>query len=150
MWSFGPSVSLPLFTGGQNTANLKLSQATRDAAVATYQGAVQTAFREVADALALRGGSAEQLAAQEALVQTSADALKISTARYERGADTYLNTLDAQRTLYSAQLGLVSIQLNRAVNLVDLYRALGGGPSLEQDDIRRNRLTSESCSIFKV
>ena len=129
VWSFGPSVSLPIFTGGRNRANLRLSQAARDAAVATYEGAIQTAFREVADALALRGGSTDQLAAQTALVQTSADALKLSTARYEQGADTYLNTLEAQRTLYAAQLGLVSIQLSRTVNLVDLYRALGGGLS---------------------
>ena len=127
VWSFGPAINLPIFTGGRNQANLKVSQAQRDAAVATYEGAIQTAFRETADALALRGGSAAQLAAQQALVEASADALKLSTARYEQGSDTYLNTLEAQRTLYGAQLGLVTIELARTNNLVDLYRALGGG-----------------------
>jgi multidrug efflux system outer membrane protein len=129
VWSFAPAINLPIFTGGRNRANLRYSQAVRDAAVANYQGAIQTAFRETADALAQRGGSIEQLAAQRALVRAAADALTLSTARYERGADTYLNTLLAQRTLYAAQLDLVSIELVRTANLVTLYRALGGGLS---------------------
>jgi multidrug efflux system outer membrane protein len=129
VWSFAPAINLPIFTGGRNRANLRYSQATRDAAVAAYEGAVQSAFREVADALAQRGGSAEQFAAQQALVQASTEALTLSTARYEQGSDTYLNTLESQRTLYAAQLGLVSIELNRTLSLVELYRALGGGLS---------------------
>jgi multidrug efflux system outer membrane protein len=125
-WSFGPAITVPIFTAGRNAAGLWLSQAERDAATATYENAIQSAFRDVANALAQRGGSVEQLAAQKALVDASQDALRLSTARYERGADTYLNTLLAQRTLYVAQQGLVNVQLAETSNLVVLYRALGG------------------------
>jgi len=126
-WSFTPSVSLPLFTGGRNLGNLRSSKAQRDAAVAAYENAVQSAFRDVADALASAGGTVEQLKAQQALAAAAAEALKLATARYERGADTYLNMLDAQRTLYAAQEGLVTIKLANVSSRVTLYRALGGG-----------------------
>ncbi|RAK60829.1 hypothetical protein DJ021_13925 [Phenylobacterium hankyongense] len=125
-WSFTPSVVLPIFAGGRNRANLRGARAAKDFAVAQYEGAVQAAFRDVADALAGRGGLAEQRTAQEALVVAAADALRLSTARYERGADTYLNTLDAQRVLYAAQQGAVAVRLNDLANVVTLYRALGG------------------------
>jgi multidrug efflux system outer membrane protein len=125
-WSFTPSVVLPIFAGGRNLANLRGARATKDFAVAQYEGAIQAAFRDVADALAGRGGFTEQRAAQEALVAAAADALRLSTARYERGADTYLNTLDAQRILYAAQQGEVAVRLNDLANIVTLYRALGG------------------------
>jgi multidrug efflux system outer membrane protein len=126
-WSFDPSVTLPLFTGGRNLGNLHASQAQRDAAVAAYENAVQSAFRDVADALASAGGTVERLDAQQALVAAAAQSLKLATARYERGADTYLNLLDAQRTLYVAQEGLVAIKLANVSSRVTLYRALGGG-----------------------
>ena len=95
--------------------------------LATYEKAVQTAFREVSDALAQRGTIDEQLAAQEALTAASAEGYHLSNARYERGADTYLNALIAQRTLYSARQTLVATRLAQATNLVTLYTALGGG-----------------------
>jgi multidrug efflux system outer membrane protein len=95
--------------------------------VAQYEKAIQTAFREVADALAQRGTIDEQLAAQEGLTDASRQALAISTARYQRGADTYLNVLIAQRTYYAAQQTLVTTRLARSTNLVTLYGALGGG-----------------------
>jgi multidrug efflux system outer membrane protein len=126
-WTFAPSIAAPIFEGGKNIANLAYSKAERDVAVATYEKAVQTAFRDVADALAQRGTIDEQLAGQQALVQANADALKISSARYESGSDTYLNQLLAQRTLYQAQQGLVSTRLAASTNLVTLYKALGGG-----------------------
>ena len=126
-WSFSPAISLPLFTGGLNTGNLHAAKAQRDAAVAGYENAVQSAFRDVADALAASGGTVEQLDAQQALVDASAQALKLSTARYERGADTYLNMLVAQRTLLAAQEGLVTAKLAHVSSRVTLYRALGGG-----------------------
>jgi multidrug efflux system outer membrane protein len=124
-WSLGPSASLPIFNAGRNTAGLKASKAERDAAVAAYEGAIQSAFRDVANALAQKGGSVEQIAANQALVDASADALKLATARYQRGADSYLNELLAQRALYTAQQSLLSAQLARTSNLVTLYRALG-------------------------
>ena len=86
----------------------------------------QTAFREVADALARQGTMREQLAAQEALVEAANDSYQLATARYVKGVDTFLNALDAQRTLYSAQKSLVTARLTALDNRVTLYRALGG------------------------
>jgi multidrug efflux system outer membrane protein len=126
-WSFAPTLSAPIFDAGANRGNLRVAKAQRDAAVASYEKAIQTAFREVADALARRGTIEEQLAAQQALVAASADAYRLSYARYEAGADTYLNALIAQRTLYVARQSLVATQLARADNLVTLYTAFGGG-----------------------
>jgi len=88
---------------------------------------VQTAFREVSDALAQRGTIDAQLAAEQALVDAAADSLRLSQARYERGADSYLSVLTAQVTLYNARQGLIAVRLTRASNLVTLYKVLGGG-----------------------
>ena len=126
-WTFVPSISQPIFDFGQNQGNLNIAKGQRDADLAMYEKTVQTAFREVADALARRGTVDAQLAAERALSAAAAGNLKLSTARYERGADTYLNELVAQRTLYSAQQSLISTQLILATNLVSLYTALGGG-----------------------
>ena len=126
-WTFAPTITQPIFDFGKNRANLSLAKAQRDAAVATYELSIQTAFREVADALAQRGTIDQQLAGEQALVDASADALRMSTARYERGSDTYLNVLIAQRTLFAAQQSLVSARLAEAANLVTLYKVLGGG-----------------------
>jgi multidrug efflux system outer membrane protein len=125
-WSFAPRISLPIFDAGRNRANLHISEAERDAATAQYELAIQTAFREVADALAGRAGTERQLAAEQALVEASAAALSLATARYERGTDPYLTTLIAQRELYAAEQALILVQLARAQNTVDLYRTLGG------------------------
>ena len=126
-WTFIPSVSQTIFDAGANRGNLALAKAQRDLDVAQYEKAIQTAFREVADALAQRGTIDEQVAAQEGLTDASRQALAISTARYQRGADTYLNVLIAQRTYYAAQQTLVTTRLARSTNLVTLYGALGGG-----------------------
>jgi len=126
-WSYGPSGSLPIFAGGRNVAGLQGARAQRDAAVAQYEKAIQTAFREVADALARRGTIGEQVAADTALQTSAADALRLETARYDVGAEPYLNVLIAQRTLYSAQQTLISTRLVEITNAVSLYRALGGG-----------------------
>jgi outer membrane protein, multidrug efflux system len=126
-WSFAPTISQTLFDAGANRGNLALAKAQRDVDIANYEKAIQTAFREVADALAQRGTIDEQVAAQQALTAASANALRLSTARYEQGSDTYLNVLIAQRTLYTARQTLVASQLAKSVNLVTLYTALGGG-----------------------
>jgi multidrug efflux system outer membrane protein len=126
-WLFTPSVSLPIFTGGRNVGNLKAAKAQRDAAVAEYEKAIQSAFRDVADALARQGTIGEQLAAQQALTDAAAQALSLTNARYERGADPYVNVLVAQRSLYGAQQSLIATRLTRLANAVSLYRALGGG-----------------------
>nr|WP_309704019.1 MULTISPECIES: efflux transporter outer membrane subunit [unclassified Sphingomonas] len=122
-----PSVSLPLFDGGRLRGNLDVARAQQQAAVSTYEKTVQTAFREVADALAQRGTIDEQIAAQTARVEAANVALKISDARYRTGVESFLTTLDSQRTAYSAQQLLVTTRLNRASNMVELYRSLGGG-----------------------
>jgi multidrug efflux system outer membrane protein len=126
-WTFSPQISVPIFAGGANVANLQATKLARDTAIAQYEKAIQTAFREVADALVARGTLDEQLAAQQALVATSEKAYRLADMRYRGGIDSYLSALDAQRTLYSAQQQLQAVRLVRLQNLVTLYKALGGG-----------------------
>lgn len=129
MWSAAPSVSLPLFDGGRNRGNLDYAKAGRDAAVATYEKAVQTAFREVADALATRGTIDEQVASRTTRAAAARAAYTIADARYRAGVDNFLTALDSQRTAYSADQDLVTTRLARVNNLITLYRTLGGGLS---------------------
>jgi outer membrane protein, multidrug efflux system len=126
-WTFSPQISVPLFTGGANVANLQATNLARDSAVAQYEKSIQTAFREVEDGLLARGTLDEQLDAQQALVSASSVAYRLADMRYRGGVDSYLSALDAQRTLYSAQQQLQSVRLLRLQNLVTLYKALGGG-----------------------
>ena len=126
-WTFTPAITLPIFDAGRNAANLRLAKVQKDTALAQYDKAVQTAFREVADALARRGTIDEQLAAQQALVDAASQSLGLSTARYQRGTDTYLNTLMSQVSLYTARQNLTTTRLTRAMSLVTLYQTLGGG-----------------------
>ena len=126
-WLVQPSVSVPIFDGGRNLGNLKAAKAQRDAALAQYDKAIQSAFRDVADALARQGTIGAQLSAQQALAKAASEAFTLTNARYQRGTDPYLNVLVAQRTQYSAQQSLIATQLTRASNLISLYRALGGG-----------------------
>lgn len=125
-WSFAPRVSLPIFDGGTNKSNLKVSEVDRDIAVARYEKAIQTAFREVADALAQRATIDEQLAAQKSLADATDESYRLSQARFEKGVDSYLSVLDSQRALYGAQQNLITVRLNRLANLVTLYKTLGG------------------------
>jgi len=124
---FAPQISLPIFDGGSNQANLTVAEVDRDIAVARYEQAIQTAFREVADALAQRGTIEEQLAAQQSLKEATSGSYELSRARYEKGIDSYLTVLDSQRSLYGAQQNLISVRLSRLNNLLTLYRVLGGG-----------------------
>ncbi|MFV3129416.1 efflux transporter outer membrane subunit [Niveispirillum sp. KHB5.9] len=129
VWSVGADASLPIFDFGRNEANLDVARADRDIAVANYQGAVRTGFREVADALAARSTLDDQVAAQAALVAATRETYTLSQARYDRGVDNYLQVLDAQRSLYAAESGLIVLRQQRLSNLVTLYKALGGGVS---------------------
>ena len=126
-WSFTPAITLPIFDAGQNAANLRSAKVERDIALAQYEEAVQTAFREVADALAQRGQIAGLVAANERETLAVDRSLTLSQARYRRGSDTYLNVLNAQVTSYTAQLNLAGARLTRAANLITLYQVLGGG-----------------------
>lgn len=125
-WSFAPQIRLPLLDGGRNRANLRAAELARDSAQAQYEKAIQSAFREVRDALADRVTLDERLQAQQSLVAASEQALELSQARWRLGADSYLAVLDAQRSLYSAQQGLIGLQQAEQNNRVALYRALGG------------------------
>ncbi len=126
-WTFSPQISLPIFAGGANVANLQATKLARDTAVAQYEKAIQTGFQEVADALVARSTLDEQLAAQQALVTASAAAYRLADMRYRGGVDSYLTALVAQVQLYGAQQQLQTVRLLRLQNLVTLYKTLGGG-----------------------
>ena len=126
-WAFAPNITLPIFDAGSRWANLTVAEVDRDIAVARYEQAIQTAFREVADALARRGTIDAELAAQQSLTDATAASYRLSQARYDKGVDSYLAVLDAQRSLYSAQQGLITTRLARLANMVTLYKVLGGG-----------------------
>jgi multidrug efflux system outer membrane protein len=125
-WRGAASITQPLFAGGANVGNLARAHGERDLAVANYQKAIQSAFRDVADALARRGTIKDQLTAQTNLEAAARDNLTLEEARYRGGVTPFLNTLDAQRTYYSAQRTLAATRLIEALNLVTLYRSLGG------------------------
>ena len=126
-WNFAPQISIPIFDSGSRQARYEASQLDRDLAVADYEKAIQTAFREVSDALSLRTTLAAQQDAAQSLVNTLAEIHRLSKARYEGGIDSYLSVLVAQRSLYAAQQQLVNLRLARLSNLVTLYKVLGGG-----------------------
>lgn len=125
-WSASPGAGLTVFDGGGLRGNLALARARREAALGQYQLTIQTAFREVADALARRGTIDHQLAAQRDLEEAARDNFMLAEARYREGIEPFLTTLDAQRTLYGARRSLTAARLVRADNLVTLYRVLGG------------------------
>ena len=132
-WQASADASYTIFNAGAGRANVRLSQAQRDAALASYQKAIQSALREVADALARRGTMADQLAARQRQQSAAADYYLLSEARYKAGVDNFLSTLDAQRSYYSAQQLLVQTKLTAAQNRVDLYQSLGGDSLLGVD-----------------
>lgn len=125
-WSFVPQIVIPIFDP-RTWAAYDVVKVEREIAQAQYEGAIQTAFREVADALARRGTVDDQLRAQQDLVFASAESYRLSNLRYTKGIDTYLSVLDSQRSLYASQQALISLRLARLTNLVNLYKALGGG-----------------------
>ncbi|NYT42777.1 efflux transporter outer membrane subunit [Sphingomonas sp. R-74633] len=125
-WSGAANANYPIFNAGAGRAGVALSEAQRDAAVASYEKSIQTAFREVADALARRGTIDDQLKADTSNLAAAQDSYRLSEARYRGGIDNFLASLVAQRSYYSAQRGLVNTRLIEATNLVTLYRTLGG------------------------
>lgn len=126
-WSFGPSISLPIFDFGRNKGNLTVAEAREDIAVATYERTVQGAFREVADALAGRRYLAEQVEAQERGTLATRQIADLARKRYREGVSTYLEVLDAERNLFAAEQTLIELRRAQVDNLVTLYVALGGG-----------------------
>lgn len=126
-WSFAPQISIPIFEGGANVANLDLAQVQKRIEIANYEKAIQNAFREVADGLAARGTFDDQIVALQRFVESQSRRLELSDLRYRNGVDSYLAVLTAQTDLYSAQQLLINARLQRLTNLVDLYQFLGGG-----------------------
>ena len=130
-YSVSPTASYSIFNAGAGRANVAYSQAQRDAALATYERSIQSAFRETADALARQGTIDAQLTANRRFATAAADTLRLTNARYQGGIDTFLSSLDAQRSYYQAQRTLAATQLVAATNRVALYQALGGDATLE-------------------
>jgi len=126
-WSFTPTINVPLFTGGRNRANLDLAHIEKNMAVARYELTIETAFREVSDALNARETYRDQRNSQHALAAADAEAYRLAEMRFRTGVDSYLATLDAQRSLYAAEQQLVAIREAELANQVTLYKALGGG-----------------------
>jgi multidrug efflux system outer membrane protein len=125
-WSFAPQIAVPIFDARTWSA-YDVTKVEREISVAQYEKAIQTAFREVADALAVRDTVNRQIAAQQSLVDAVSETYRLSNARYTKGIDSYLGVLDAQRSLYAAQQGLIVLHLTRLANRVTLYNVLGGG-----------------------
>jgi len=125
-WSFVPQITVPIFDA-RTWAAYRVSKAQQEIALAQYEKTIQTAFREVADSLAVQGTVDRQVAAQMSLTKAVADTYRLSNQRYTKGIDSYLGALDAQRSLYAAQQGLISLRLAKLANQVRLYAVLGGG-----------------------
>ena len=126
-WTFSPQITLPIFTGGKNKANLDLNKIEKDINIAQYEKALQTAFREVDDALAARQTLDDQLTAQRAVLEDTSQSYQLADLRFKSGVDSFLPVLDAQRALYAAQQSVISLELIRLQNMATLYKALGGG-----------------------
>jgi multidrug efflux system outer membrane protein len=130
-WSAGADATYTIFPAGAGHANVRLTQAQQRAAVASYQGSIQTAFREVADALARRVTINDEIAARERQRAATADAYLLTEARYRAGVDPFLTVLDSQRSYYAAQQILVNVKLTAAQNIVATYQAIGGDALLQ-------------------
>lgn len=126
-WSFLPSISLPIFNAGRNRASLDVATVSKEIEIANYEKAIQGAFQEVADALAERATLDQRLGAQQRLADASGKSYRLSEARYRSGIDSYLNSLVAERSWYSARQNLISLRLLEQTNRINLYKAMGGG-----------------------
>jgi len=126
-WQFAPRITLPIFDAGANRANLQRSETDRDIALAQYERSIQTAFREVADALAGRATLGEQLRAQQAQTEAEAQRTQLAELRFRNGVASFLDVLDAQRALFTTQQATIIVQAAQQQNLVTLYKVLGGG-----------------------
>ena len=130
-WSFGPSISVPIFDAGRLDANYDVAKIEREQTLAGYEKSIQTAFREVSDVLATRATLGEQLEAQYRLQDNFEQTFQIADARFKAGIANYLDVLDAQRSLFSTQQGILDLELQKIVSQVELYQVLGGGANLD-------------------
>lgn len=130
-WSFGPNISVPIFDAGRLDANYDVAQIERKQTLAGYESAIQTAFREVSDVLATRATLGEQLQSQYRLQDNFEQTYQIADARFKAGLDNYLDVLDAQRSLFSTQQGILDLELQKIISQIELYQVLGGGANLD-------------------
>ena len=130
-WSFGPSISVPIFDAGRLDAQYDVARIEREQTLANYESSIQTAFREVSDVLATRATLGEQLEAQYRLQDNFEQTYQIADARFKAGISNYLDVLDAQRSLFSTQQGILDLELQKLVSQIELYQALGGGANLD-------------------
>lgn len=134
-WSFGPNLSVPIFDGGRLDANYEVAKIEREQTLANYERSIQTAFREVSDVLATRATLGEQLRAQYRLQDNFDQTYQIADARFKAGISNYLDVLDAQRSLFSTQQGILDLELQNIVSQIELYQALGGGANLDVPEL---------------
>lgn len=135
VWSIAPRLDLPIFDWGTRQANIKISKTDQEIALASYEKSIQSAFREVNDALATRKNIGERLSAQRNLVQATNRTYQLAVARFRAGIDNYLTVLDAQRSSYTAQLGLLALEQTNLNNQIELYKTLGGGAKAFSTDV---------------
>jgi NodT family efflux transporter outer membrane factor (OMF) lipoprotein len=132
-WSIAPQLLMPIFDAGRNQANLASAKAAREVAVAQYEKAIQSAFREVADALAGRATLGQQLQAQQTQTQSETERSRLTELRFKNGASSYLEVLDAQRSLFASQQAQLQLASQVQQNQATLYRVLGGGWTAEDE-----------------
>lgn len=144
IWSVGPSLDIPIFDWGTRKANIKISETDQQIALSDYEKSIQSAFREVNDALAVRQNIGDRLSAQKRLVEATNTTYKLSNARFRAGIDSYLTVLDAQRASYAAEQGLLLLEQANMNNQVEVYKTLGGGlKSNTADVIQQQPSTAE-------
>lgn len=144
VWSLGPSLDIPIFDWGTRKANVKISEIDQRIALSNYEQTIQTAFREVNDALATRENIGDRLAAQKRLVEATNTTYKLSNARFRAGIDNYLTVLDSQRSAYAAEQSLLLLKQADLNNQVELYKTLGGGVKANtSDSIQQQPSTAE-------
>ena len=149
-WSIGPSLDLPVFDWGTRRANIKISKTDQEIALSDYEKSIQSAFREVNDALAVRQNIGDRLAAQRRLVDATNTTYKLSNARFRAGIDSYLTVLDAQRSAYGAEQGLLLLEQANLNNQVELYKTLGGGVKANTTDQVEKQPSSSDVKYKKV
>lgn len=134
VWSLGPSLDIPLWDWGTRKANIKISETDQEIALSDYEKSIQSAFREVNDALATRQNIGDRISAQRRLVDATNTTYKLSNARFRAGIDSFLTVLDAQRSSYAAEQGLLLLEQANLNNQVELYKTLGGGVKANTSD----------------
>lgn len=142
VWSVGPSLDIPIFDWGTRKANIKISETDQQIALSDYEKSIQSAFREVNDALAVRQNIGDRLAAQRRLVDATNTTYRLSNARFRAGIDSYLTVLDAQRTSYTAEQGLLLLEQANMNNQVEIYKTLGGGVKANTADVIQQQPSS--------